>query len=85
MDDAVHEHEAFYGGMDRMKGYLRREGANFSATELIIIMYSFKDALHSHLAAEPPAIVGLARYSTLENPIDILGIAEAAGKTPQDQ
>ncbi|KAH7320729.1 hypothetical protein B0I35DRAFT_450450 [Stachybotrys elegans] len=80
MDDAVHEHEAFYGGMDRMKAYLQSEGANFSAAELIIIMDSFKDALHSHLAAEPPAIIDLARYSTPENPIDILGIAEAAGK-----
>jgi hemerythrin-like domain-containing protein len=80
MEDAVHEHEAFYGGMDRMQAYLQDQGASFSAIELIHIMDLFKDALHSHLKAEPPAIVALAKYSTLENPIDILRIAEAAGK-----
>ncbi|KAI0198132.1 hypothetical protein F4808DRAFT_437193 [Astrocystis sublimbata] len=80
MDDATHEHEAFYGGMDRMKKYLQRKGADFSSNELLEIMDSFKDALHSHLKAEPPAIVALAQYSTAENPIDILGIAGTAGK-----
>jgi hemerythrin-like domain-containing protein len=80
MDDAVHEHEAFYGGMDRMRAYLQDRGQEFIAAELINIMNSFKDALHSHLAAEPPAIVALARYNTAENPIDILGIADVAGK-----
>lgn len=43
-------------------------------------MDSFKDALHSHLAAEPPTIVRLAKYHTPETPIDILAIAGAAGK-----
>ncbi|PGH30403.1 hypothetical protein GX50_06839 [[Emmonsia] crescens] len=80
MEDAVVEHELFYGGMDRMKDYLAERGANFSATELIAIMDSFKEPLHSHLTAEPPTIVDLARYSTEENPIDILAIATAAGK-----
>ncbi|OTB17082.1 hypothetical protein K445DRAFT_383028 [Daldinia sp. EC12] len=80
MDNAVHEHEAFYGGMDRMKSYLLEKNADFSSTELIEIMDSFKEALHSHLRAEPSAIVALAKYSTPENPIDILGIADAAGK-----
>ncbi|OJD18715.1 hypothetical protein AJ78_01252 [Emergomyces pasteurianus Ep9510] len=80
MDDAVQEHELFYGGMDRMKEYLDEKGAAFSATELIAIMDSFKEPLHSHLKAEPPAIVDLARYSTEEKPIDILAIAAAAGK-----
>ncbi|KAI1846189.1 hypothetical protein JX265_010566 [Neoarthrinium moseri] len=80
MDGAVHEHEAFYSGMDRMKDYLVKEGPDFSATELIAIMDSFKEPLHNHLKAEPSAIVALAKYSTPENPIDILGIADAAGK-----
>ncbi|KAK9418954.1 putative Hemerythrin-like domain-containing protein [Seiridium unicorne] len=82
MDDAVHEHEAFYGGMDRMKEYLTTNGNGngFSSTELISIMDSFKEPLHSHLSAEPPAIVALAKYNTVERPIDILAIANAAGK-----
>lgn len=66
--------------MDRFKAYLQKEGANFSPTELISIMDSFKDALLSHLKSEPPSIVALSKYSTPENPIDILGIADAAGK-----
>ncbi|KAI0383473.1 hypothetical protein F5Y04DRAFT_278650 [Hypomontagnella monticulosa] len=80
MDGAVHEHEAFYGGMERMKKYLEEKGVDFSASELITIMDSFKEPLHSHLKSEPPAIVALAEYNTPDTPIDILGIAEAAGK-----
>lgn len=80
MDGAVHEHEAFYGGMGRMKEYLQSKGADFSSTELLSIMGSFKDALHSHLKSEPLAIVALAKYSTVERPNDILGIADTAGK-----
>ncbi|KAI1427698.1 hypothetical protein F5Y12DRAFT_736501 [Xylaria sp. FL1777] len=66
--------------MDRMKAYLQHEGANFKADELVAILDSFKDALHSHLKAEPPSIVALRQYSTAERPIDILGISDAAGK-----
>lgn len=80
MDNAVHEHEAFYSGMERMKKYLLDKGREFSSTELIAIMDSFKEPLHSHLKAEPGAIVALAKYRTPETPIDILGIADAAGK-----
>ncbi|KAK2599239.1 hypothetical protein N8I77_011009 [Diaporthe amygdali] len=80
MSTAVDEHAAFHGGMARFKAYLQKEGANFSAVELIAIMDSFKDPLYSHLKAEPPSIVALSKYSTPENPIDILGIANAAGK-----
>ncbi|KAJ8114178.1 hypothetical protein ONZ43_g4965 [Nemania bipapillata] len=79
MSTAVNEH-AFHGGMERMKAYLQHEGANFKADELIAILDSFKDALHSHLKAEPPSIVALRQYSTAQRPIDILGIADAAGK-----
>lgn len=63
-----------------MKAYLQKEGANFNGDELIAILGSFKDALHSHLKAESPAIVALKQYSTAERPIVILGIADAAGK-----
>ncbi|KAI0509176.1 hypothetical protein F5B22DRAFT_617962 [Xylaria bambusicola] len=80
MSAAVEEHATFFGGMGRMKAYLQQEGANFNGDELIAILDSFKDALHSHLKAEPPAIVALKEYSTAERPIDILGIADAAGK-----
>lgn len=80
MDGAVHEHEAFQGGLQRFKKYLEDKGADFSAAELIALMDEFKEPLHSHLKAEPPAIVALAKYSTPEKPIDILGIADAAGE-----
>lgn len=80
MAGAVHQHEEFYGGMERMKSYLLEKGADFSSTELIEIMESFKKALHDHLKAEPGEIVALAKYSTADKPIDILGIAEAAGE-----
>lgn len=80
MDQAVHEYEAFYSGMERMKRYLLDKDDKFGSTELIAIMDSFKESLHSHLKAEPGAIVALAKYSTPDNPIDILGIADAAGK-----
>ncbi|KAI0101855.1 hypothetical protein GGR51DRAFT_574469 [Nemania sp. FL0031] len=80
MSTAVDEHATFHGGMERMKAYLQHEGANFKADELIAILDSFKDALHSHLKSEPPSIVALRQYSTAERPIDILSIADAAGK-----
>ena len=73
----------FHGGMDRFKSYLLKEGASFSGAELVAIMDSFKDPLHSHLKSEPPAIVALAEYNTPDTPIDILGIADAAGKSTQ--
>jgi hemerythrin-like domain-containing protein len=79
-DSAVHEHEAFQGGLERFRSYLEDKGAGFSAAELLAIMDGFKKPLHDHLKAEPPAIVALAKYSTPERPIDILGIATAAGK-----
>ena len=66
--------------MPRFKPYLQKEGANFSATELITIMDSFKEPLHSHLRSEPPSVVALSKYSTPGSPIDILGIANSAGK-----
>ncbi|CAJ2506592.1 Uu.00g077780.m01.CDS01 [Anthostomella pinea] len=80
MGQVVHEHEEFQGGMDRMKDYLLQKEADFSGDELIAIMDSFKQPLHSHLKAEPGAIVALAKYSTSDHPIDILAIAGAAGK-----
>ncbi|CAJ2508337.1 Uu.00g133630.m01.CDS01 [Anthostomella pinea] len=80
MDSAVHEHASFHDGMERFKSYLRTEGVGFSATELLAIMDSFKEPLHSHLRAEPPLIAALAKYSTHDNPIDILEIANAAAR-----
>lgn len=40
----------------------------------------FMEPLYNHLKAEPGEIVGLAKYSTAERPIDTLGIADTAGK-----
>ncbi|KAK0734118.1 hypothetical protein B0T26DRAFT_635089 [Lasiosphaeria miniovina] len=71
LDKAASQHglwgAAFHGGMGRFKGYLLEEGAGFSGTGLMAIMNSFKEQLHSHLKAEPPAIVALAKHSTAEN------------------
>lgn len=83
MDGAVHEHEAFYGGMQKMKEYLLENAAHFSGAELVETMDSFKEPLHSHLKAEPYAIVALAKYSTPDHPIDILAIAKALGNVFQ--
>lgn len=43
-------------------------------------MDSFMEPLYNHLKAEPGEIVALSKYHTAEHPIDILGIADAAGK-----
>lgn len=43
-------------------------------------MDSFMEPLYSHLKAEPGEVVAFSRYNTAEHPIDILGIADAAGK-----
>jgi len=80
MDHAVHEHAAFNAGLHKFKEYLVKEGKDFSATELLAIMDSFKDVLYSHLKSEPASIVALAKYNTPETPIDILALADAAGK-----
>lgn len=81
MAGAVHEHEAFQTGMKRFKDYLLDVGAEFESDELIGIMESFQDPLYRHLKAEPDEIVALAKHSTPERPIDILAIADAAGKS----
>ncbi|KAK8078911.1 hypothetical protein PG994_002718 [Apiospora phragmitis] len=41
IDGAVHEHEAFYGGMGRMQEHLQSKGPGFSSTELLAIMDFF--------------------------------------------
>lgn len=71
---------AFHDGLKQFKDYLVEEGSQFSGDELIRIMDSFMDPLYSHLKAEPDAIVALSKHDTPENPIDILSIADAAGK-----
>lgn len=60
--------------------YLVEKNTGFSTTELLTIMDSFKNSLYSHLKAEPDSIVGLGQYKAPQNPIDILVIADAAGK-----
>lgn len=79
MAGAVHEHEKFQTGMMRLKNYLVDVGVDFDSAELIRTMESFKDPLYSHLKGEPAEIVVLAKYSTTEQQIDILPIADAAG------
>lgn len=66
--------------MERMKKSLLDKSTDFSGTELIAIMDSFKEPLHSHLKAEPGAFVALPMYITPGKPVDILGIADAASK-----
>ncbi|KAK6851591.1 hypothetical protein PG995_011716 [Apiospora arundinis] len=78
MQAAIEEHALFHDGMERFKKYLLKEGMRFSAAELLAIMSSFQEALHSHFKAEPSLIVELAQHSTPEHPIDILTIADSA-------
>lgn len=80
MAGAVHEHEAFQTGMIRFKNYLLDVVGDFDGAEIVRIMDSFKDPLYRHLKSEPDEIVALAKYSTPERPVDILAIADAAGK-----
>ncbi|KAK3695166.1 hypothetical protein B0T22DRAFT_454530 [Podospora appendiculata] len=81
IDSAVDEHAAFHDGMARFKAYLTAStSAAFSGAELVRIMDSFKDPLYAHLKSEPGTIVALARHITPEQPVDILGIADRAGK-----
>lgn len=82
MAGAVHQHEAFYSGMEELKKYLLERGADFSSREVVRIMESFQEPLYSHLKAEPGEIVALAKYSTPDKPVDILDIADAAGEFP---
>lgn len=70
----------FHDGLERFRAYLLKAGAGFSPSELITTMDSFKDLPHAHLKAEPPAIVALAKHSSREHSIDILAIADAAGR-----
>lgn len=70
----------FHDGLERFKSYLLEKDSEFSHEELIAIMDSFSEPLHLHLKEEPPAIASLSRFSTLENPIDIIGLALEAGK-----
>lgn len=70
----------FHDGLERFKEYLRKEGAGYSAPELLAIMCSFQEALHSHFKSEPLSIVELAQYNTPEHPIDILAIADSAAR-----
>jgi len=65
MTPNVEQHAAFHSGFDAYASYLRslsgRESA-FSATTLISIMDSFRDALITHLNDEIPTILNLAQY-----------------------
>lgn len=80
MAGAVHQHEAFYGGMEELKKYTLDRGADISSREVIRIMESFQEPPYSHLKAEPRELVALAEFNTLERPVHILGIADAAGE-----
>jgi hypothetical protein len=66
--------------MESFKDYLLKEGTNFQGNELVAILDSFKGPFYSHLKSEPRAILELAKYDTPETPIDIIAIAQAAGK-----
>ena len=74
---------AFHNGLNQFKAYLislAGKESDFSASRLIEIMESFATPLYEHLAAEPEAIVALARFSTPEKPIDIEALALETGK-----
>jgi hypothetical protein len=69
--------------MDTFKNYLvglKGKEREFSSKQLIEIMDSFSQPLYAHLSEELDAIVNLSRFSTTENPIDIVAIALKVGK-----
>ena len=74
---------AFHEGLNFFKAYLldlAGKESEFNANKLIDIMVSFSKPLYDHLAAEPDSIVALRRFSTPENPIDIVALAQETGK-----
>ena len=69
--------------MDEFKAYLTglagRE-AEFDAATLIKIMDSFKEPLYKHLQHEPVMLAELSRFSSPDKPLDLVKMAESAGK-----
>lgn len=69
--------------MEAFKNYLiapKRE-YDFCGKDLLTIMDSFSKSLYSHLKSEIRSILGLARYSTPERPIDLVKMALKLGKS----
>lgn len=74
---------AFHDGLDAFKAYLvglKGKEGEFSFARLIEIMDSFSQPLYTHLSEELDSIVNLSRFSTPDNPIDIVAIALKVGK-----
>lgn len=78
-------------GRDRLMGILQQHGTykEVSSRQEHGLLWHRIDCyheflqgttLHSHLKAEPGAFVALPVYITPGKPVDILGIADAAGK-----
>lgn len=70
--------------MNEFKSYLsgvgRNSSSSFSADRLISIMDSFAKPLYAHLEQEPRALAELRRFSSPDNPLDLVKMAQSAGK-----
>ncbi|CAG8979521.1 hypothetical protein HYALB_00004974 [Hymenoscyphus albidus] len=84
MAGAVDQHATFHDGPENFKSYLTTKESRFSHVELLAIMDSFSEALHTHLKEEPQTIADLAHYNSPETPIDIMALAAQAGKKQVD-
>ncbi|KAJ8101291.1 hypothetical protein POJ06DRAFT_251085 [Lipomyces tetrasporus] len=82
MDGEVEQHATFHSGLENFKGYLTslNSQSDFHPTRLLEIMDSFSEALYTHLADEPQALIALSRFSTPERQFDLTEIARETGK-----
>ena len=73
---------AFHSGLDHFKTYLSslKSESDFKPIHLLEIMDSFSEPLYTHLAAEPKALVALARFSNPDRHFDLAEIAKETGK-----
>ena len=74
---------AFHGGLESFETYLLNitdYESGFQPTRLLEIMDSFSEPLYTHLASEPQSLLALSRFSTPEQPFDLVKMALEAGK-----
>lgn len=72
----------FHAGLKSFNNYLSslQSPTDLKPTQLLSIMDSFSQPLHSHLASEPQAILALSRFASPERQFDLIKIEQEEGK-----
>lgn len=74
---------AFHTGLKSFKDYLtslKDPQLDFKPKRLLEIMHSFSEPLHTHLAAEPQALLALSRFASPDRQFDLVKIEQEQGK-----